>query len=215
MGKTVTSEPIPLKGARLSFARLYTPKAFQPGQDPRYEATYLLDPSDAGQLACIKGVLSAAAALAKQVHGKVPYEIKKLAAKFIPGQALDPKEKPDGIKTGFSDGDDKSYDGYAGMFAIACHNKVRPTVVNRRLEPVAEGDAGAPYSGCYVNAKITLWAQDNQYGKRINANLRSVQFLRDGTAFGIAPVDAEDEFEALEDGEDATAGSVSGGSEFD
>lgn len=215
MPKSVTSEPIPLY-ARLSFARLYSPKAFQPGQDPRFEATYLLDPSDEKGLTSIKAVLKTAAEVGKQQHGKVPYEVKKLAAKFIPGQKLDPaKDKPDGIKIAMGDGDDKSYDGYAGMMYVACHNKVRPTVVNRRREPVAEGEPGAPYSGCYVNAKVTLWGQDNSYGKRVNANLRSVQFVKDGAAFGIAPVDADDEFEALEDeaGSDGEASTSS--SDFD
>lgn len=202
--KNVTSDPIPLKGPRLSFARLYTPKAFQPGQDPRYEATYLLDPSDKDGAESIKLVLSTAAKLGQAVHGVVPYEVRKLAAKFAPGlmKPIDPKvHKPDGIKVAFGDGDEKAYDGYAGMMYVASHNKVRPAVVNRRREAVVEGEDGAPYSGCYVNAKITLWGQDNQYGKRINANLRSVQFLRPGSAFGIGTVDPDEEFEALEDEE--------------
>ena len=38
----------------------------------------------------------------------------------------------------------------------------------------------------------------NEFGKRINANLRAVQFVKDGEAFGVKPVDAEDEFDVLE-----------------
>jgi len=205
---TVTSEPIAIYG-RLSFARLFTPKAFQPGQDPRYEATYLLDPSDPKGLDSIKRVLKTAADVGKKAHGKVPYEIKKLAAKFIPGQKLDPSDKADGIKVAFGDGDDKAYDGYAGMMFVASHNKIRPAVANRRAQKVVEGEDGAPYSGCYVNAKITLWGQDNQYGKRVNANLRSVQFVKPGPAFGVQAPEAEDEFEALEDEEVATETSSS------
>lgn len=30
---------------------------------------------------------------------------------------------------------------------------------------------GLVYSGCYVNARIELWAQDNANGKRVNAKL--------------------------------------------
>ena len=44
--------------------------------------------------------------------------------------------------------------------------------------------SGKPYSGCYVNAIIECWAQDNkEFGKRINFGLKGVQFLRDGDAF--------------------------------
>ena len=73
-------------------------------------------------------------------------------------------------------------------------------------EPVQEGDQQAPYSGCYVYGSITLWLQNNSYGKKINANLRAVQFERDGEAFGMKPVNAEDEFEPLEGETAAPAG---------
>jgi len=52
---------------------------------------------------------------------------------------------------------------------------------------------GKPYAGCYVNMSIRLWAQDNQFGKRVNAQLRAVQFVKDGEAFGDKPVDPQKE----------------------
>jgi tripartite-type tricarboxylate transporter receptor subunit TctC len=55
-------------------------------------------------------------------------------------------------------------------------------VVGRKLEVLTEDD-NKPFAGCYVNATIRLWAQDNQYGKRINAQLRAVQYVKDGAAF--------------------------------
>ena len=46
---------------------------------------------------------------------------------------------------------------------------------------------------------VELWAQDNQYGKGVNATLRGVQFYRDGQAFtGGRPL-GEDEFVSFED----------------
>jgi hypothetical protein len=53
MAKAPTSDIIKLKNVRLSFARLWKPKAFQEGQDPRFEATFLLDPSNAEHAATI------------------------------------------------------------------------------------------------------------------------------------------------------------------
>lgn len=184
MAKAPTSDVIKLKNVRLSFARLWKPKAFQDGQDPRFEATFLLDPTNATHAATIN-------------------EIKAAASKMIKESGLDARS----FKLCFGRGDEKPYDGWAGMVYLASNNKTRPTVVDRNRNPVAEGDAQAPYSGCYVNASITLWLQNNQYGKRINANLRAVQFSEKGEAFGVQAARAEEEFEALGD---APAGATAG-----
>lgn len=179
MSKSPTSEPIRLQNVRLSFPSIYKAKSFEQGQEPRFQATFLLDPSKPDHKAQIDNLKAQIKALAMEAYGgKVPPEVK-----FCIG-----------------DGNGKSYDGYANMVYLASSNKTRPTIVNRNREPVAEGDAQAPYAGCYVNASITLWAQNNKFGKRINANLRAIQFVNDGEAFGVAPVDAEEEFEVLEGG---------------
>jgi len=75
---------------------------------------------------------------------------------------------------------------------VSARSKTRPTVLNRDKTPVAEAD-GVLYGGCYVNALLDVWAQDNAFGKRINATLKGVQFVRDGDAFGGgAPASADD-----------------------
>lgn len=102
------------------------------------------------------------------------------------------------------DGNTKAdYDGFADMMFVTTRSKVRPTVVDRDRSPLTAAD-GRPYSGCYCNVIIELWAQDNQYGKRINAQLKGVQFVKDGDAFGggTPPAQAE-EFTDLADGSEA------------
>jgi hypothetical protein len=70
-------------------------------------------------------------------------------------------------------------------------------VIDRDKTPLAESD-NRPYSGCYVNCIIELWAQNNAYGKRINANLLAVQFYKDGQPFGDAGANASvNDFDAL------------------
>lgn len=182
MAKSKTSEVVKLKNVRGSFLRLFKPKAFQEGQTPRYEATFLLDPTNAEHAAAI---------------AQLRAEAKKLIAAAW-------GEKPAGLKLCFGDADKdetkSKYDGYKGMFYVTTANTERPGVYGRQRQPVAEGDREAPYSGCYVNTNITLWTQDNKFGKAIRANLRIVQFAKDGEAFsGAAPARAEDELEALED----------------
>jgi hypothetical protein len=64
-----------------------------------------------------------------------------------------------------------------------------------------------------------VWAQDNKYGKRINASLEAIQFVRHGEAFGAKPVIAEEVFDDLggddDGGASAAAGSKGGGAPWD
>lgn len=184
-----TSEVIHLKNVRLSFPRLFNAKAFRAGQDPRFEASFLLDPSNPEHAEAIKTIKRQAKIVATEEWGN---------------------DIPKAVKKCYGSGDEKDYDGYAGMFYIATSNKTRPSVVDRDRSPLTAED-GKPYAGCYVNATITVWSMDgtklgdSSWGKRINANLRAVQFVRDGEAFGVQPVDAEEEFEDLSDEDFATA----------
>lgn len=180
MGNTVQSDKVLLKNVRLSFPQLFTPRAFQAGQDPRFEASFIFDPANKDHAAQLAEIKAEIVRLAEETFGK--------------------GKVPRDLKTCLVDGNTKDYAGYKDMIVLASHNKVRPTVVNRARGPVAEGDPQAPYAGCYVNATINLWVQNNQFGKRVNASLRAIQFVDDGEAFGRGPVDADNEFEALEDG---------------
>lgn len=212
MADTPTSEKIRFK-ARASFLRIDKPKAFEDGADPRWEATFLLDPSDPKGLEGIKLVLKTAADLSKQAYGVVPLAVRQLAARFIPGQTPPPPDtKDDGIEVAFYNGDKKEYDGYAGMFVVPAHNsKLKPAIANRKGVSVDPGEEQFPYSGCYVMGSITLWAHAGQtqkkYGKRIGVNLRGVQFMSDGEPFGQGDIAPEDEFQALEDDPNAGGGS--------
>lgn len=103
------------------------------------------------------------------------------------------------------DGDTKAtYDGFAGNLFVSSSNRARPTVVDRNKTPLTQAD-GKPYSGCYVNAVVDVWPQDNKWGKRVNATLLGVQFVRDGEAFSGGATLADDDFDVVEGGEEADA----------
>ena len=73
---------------------------------------------------------------------------------------------------------------------------------NKDKTPLTEDD-NVIYGGCYVNAIIELWAQDNNYGKRINANLLGVQFHKDGEPFGGGGVSVKaDDFDDVSGDDD-------------
>lgn len=163
---------IKLKNARLAFPNLFKKASFE-GKEGKYEATLLIPKSDNAKY---KEIIEAIE------DCKTVNKIKVPESKYF-----------------IQDGDEKDYDGYEDCWAIKAGNNKRPTVINRDRTPLVEEDE-VIYGGCYVNAIIEPWAQNNQYGKRINANLLGVQFNADGEPFseGGKTADADD-FDDLED----------------
>jgi hypothetical protein len=187
---SITSDVIQLKNVRLSFPHLFKAKAFSKEQEAKFQATFLLDPSDKDHAAAIKQIKKAAKAVLIEKFGEMP---EKGDYKLCFGMAKDHPKK-------------KKYEGYEGMFYIATSNTIAPNCIDRRKQEVVESD-GVLYAGAYVHTNITLWPQDHpQGGKGVNANLRIVQFFRDGDAFGTAKASADemDEVE-IDDNEDGAA----------
>ena len=108
-------------------------------------------------------------------------------------------------KVALHDGDEKAqYDGFAGNFFVtaSAQENAAPTIIDRDRSPLTQR-SGRPYPGCYVNVSLEFWAQDNAYGKRINAQLRGVQFYKDGDSFSAGRPASSDEFEDVSEGADA------------
>ncbi|BBW77832.1 ssDNA-binding protein [Klebsiella michiganensis] len=64
-------------------------------------------------------------------------------------------------------GDEKAeYDSFPGNFFLNATNKARPTVIERDRTALVKAN-GRQYVGCYVNTVVAIWAQDNNFGKRI------------------------------------------------
>jgi Protein of unknown function (DUF2815) len=167
---------ITLNNVRLSFPALWEPrKGPDATSKPAYQAAFILDKKDnAAEITAVKAAI--AAIVKDSFKGKQPPKI----------ALRDGAEKPD-------------VDGYGEtVMFINSRSDKRPHVIGRKMEQLAESD-GKPYAGCYVNASIRLWAQDNQYGKRINAQLRAVQFVKDGDEFGDSAVDVNKEFKPLDE----------------
>lgn len=102
-----------------------------------------------------------------------------------------------GDKLCLHDGDAKAdKEGYKGNLYLSASNKIKPLVIDGNKSPLI-ASSGKPYSGCYVNGVIDLWAQDNRFGKRINASLQGVQFLRDGIRLSGGGVASADDFQAI------------------
>lgn len=166
---------VKLNNVRLAFPDLWKPRAFNGEGEAKYGATLLFAPDHPGA----KAVNEAIDAVAREKwEDKATAELKKLRA---------------ADKVCLHDGDAKEdLDGYAGNLYVSARASVKPSVFDGNLNPLEEG-GGKPYAGCYVNAVIEIWAQDNAWGKRVNATLKGVQFLCDGDAFaGSGPATADD-----------------------
>ena len=185
-----TNQPIGrilLKDARLAFPNLFEPTTVNGEGKPRYSATLII-PADHPQLEEIK----------KKIDAVAKEKWREKAGALLSGL----------YKTGkvaLHDGDEKGqYDGFAGnMFVTAAaQENAAPTVIDRDRSPLSQR-SGRPYAGCYVNASLELWVQDNAYGKRVNCTLRGIQFLRDGDSFSAGRPADSDEFEDVSAGADA------------
>lgn len=169
-----------LRNVRLSFPSLFQ-KVGMGESEPKFEAQFLF-PKEEDKDKNAEAVTAA---------------IDHLTKTFFKGKKLGSD------KVCLKDAGDKDqYDGYDDtLYFITARANRRPTVVDKDLSPLTEDD-DKPYAGCYVNATITLWCQDNNYGKRINASLEAVQFFKDGDSFGAGGVTVENEFEAIEEDSD-------------
>ena len=159
-----------LRNVRLSFPALYKPVAVG-DSEPAFGAKFILDPKSE-DVAKLREVIEEVAR--NQWKDKAETVLKSLK-----------NDKRVCLSEGeYLNKDGTPYDGYEGMFHVNSRSaKMKPTVKNKSNVTVDEGDPGAPYNGCYVHAALDIWAQDNKYGRRINATLQGVMFAKDGPAF--------------------------------
>lgn len=169
---------IKLDNVRISFPSLFRKAVFN-GDETKFEGTFLISKKDG-----------------KSKIDEIEAAIKALLKEELKGTKLPPD------KICFKDGDNIEYAGYAGNMSIKASSTKRPIIIDRDKSPLTEDD-NRIYAGCRVNAVIELWAQNNNYGKRINANLLGVQFLKDDEPFADGVKGSVDDFDAFGEEESA------------
>lgn len=172
--KPTTQNRIKLENVRLSYPNLFKATAMEGGK-PKFSASFLLN---------------------KKTHAGLISKIEKMIERV----ALDKFQKKVPLKNVcLHDGNEKEdKEGYGDevMYLVA-KSDTRPAVVDQQVNPLAEED-GKIYGGCYVNATVEIFAYSHPTGgKGVSAQLRAVQFVRDGESFGAGPVNAEEEFEPV------------------
>lgn len=187
-----------LNNVRGAFLKPWEPEQFNGTGEPACTGAFLMDP--------------------KTPHGKANIDKLKAAIQQVAAEKWKDKAA-NTVKTLHAKGDlclhdgaeKAEYDGFEGMMFVTGRNKSRPVVVDTDRSPLTQAD-GKPYSGCYVNVSLDVWAQDNKFGKRVNAKLLAIQFKADGEAFSGGEAYSDNDFED-EEGELATEG-AGGGDDF-
>lgn len=154
--KVVTGE------ARMSYAHLIEPYAFEEGQTPKYSVTVLIPKTDKRSLEKLKAAEKAAIELGKasKWHGKVPANLRSC----------------------IKDGDEMDQPECQGCWVIRASSKTKPGIVDADLNPVM--DAAEIYSGCYGRFSLNLYPYSAVGNNGVSAGLNNVQKTRDGESLG-------------------------------
>lgn len=189
--KSITGEILKLRNVRLSFPCLDVAKAPKNVKDAKesFGANFLLDPkTQVDQIKMCTAEIKRLRALAWGLDGK-PHAKEKPLECFGKGETR-------------TNNDDEIYKGYEGMYYLAGKNDDRPLLMGKDKKIITEvKDINRIfYGGCFVNANINFWVQDNDFGKAIRCGLRGVMFWADGEAFGGNRA-SESEFDDVEEGE--------------
>lgn len=180
MSDKIQNPVVILNNVRLSYPSIWKPKVNKedPSQKPKYEATAILD-----KVANAKDIANCKAAI--ELCKKSPVMKGKKPASVALRDGADTEARAEA-------------EGYGpGVMSVGARSKKKPRIVGRNREDLAEED-GRPFAGCFVNMGVEFYPfYHAKKGYMVCASLRSIQFVKDGPAFGEKPVDAEKEFEDL------------------
>jgi hypothetical protein len=164
-----------IKNVRLSYPHLF--EKIQYENREYYSANFILDKK-----------------ANKEDIEKINIEIDKICAEL----SID-KKTIDNDYLCLKDGDLTKKEELKNCYYIVSRNhKHAPDVLDRNKQ-IITADSGKIYSGCYVNASISIWGYNQKEKRRkgISCLLNGVQFFADGDSFGSRKVNCFDLFEDL------------------
>lgn len=146
---------------RFSFCQVFTPKAMNEGEEPKYSVSILIPKTDTTTIDKINKAIEAAkvAGMAKiGKNGKIPA----------------------GIKLPLRDGDTEREDNpeYAGHYFLNASSLRQPGIIGKDRQAILDSDEF--YSGCYGRASINFYAFNANGNKGIAVGLNNLQKLKDG-----------------------------------
>jgi hypothetical protein len=114
------------------------------------------------------------------------------------------------LGTCLKDGSEKAdKDGYGDHVMFTSCNRVAkdgpPRVLDKSKMDIKPEESHYPYSGCYIISSIRIWIQNNEFGKRINAEGRVLLFDKHGEPFGKGAVDVDSDLAGVDLDDDSEA----------
>lgn len=191
---------IKLKGVRICYPNLFTPKPYnnKPGTEA-YSAAFLIPKSDKEQIKAVKAAILEAA---KEKFNGDETKAKKFI-KSVKGSKQQYCFRDGDTKTGNDAETFADHHFIAGRSATVApkvvDNPAKDKKGNERL--LTEKD-GKIYPGCYVNVVLDIYAQTGE-NAGVRCGLKGVQFHSDGAALGGGAPASVDDFDDLSDGTDA------------
>lgn len=194
---------VQLKHVRIAFIDdLFTPAQYEGKGDFRHSATLIVEPGGANDKA-IQAAIKGEALTAWGKNSESMLEDLRGDKKAYSYQ----KNKKD--KSG------EVYDGFENMFALGAIRKAKegtPLFLHNIKDSNPDskhfgkalrltGAEGVIYAGCYVNAKVEMWAQSGTH-RGMRCCLLGVQFDGPGDSFGGASRPTDDGFDAIEADDD-------------
>lgn len=175
---------------RFSYLNVFTPKANNPGDEPKYSVTLLIPKSDTTTLQKIKAAMAAARETFVARNG----------ANSLPAQPVHTLKDGDGIR----DNGEEFGEECKGCYVISVNAKAdrKPGVYDAFRNDIT--DPNELKSGDYGRAHINFYGYSRNGKKGISAQLLGVQKLADGEALGgsVATASAFDDGFADGDGDD-------------
>ena len=150
-----------LKRVRFSYLHVFEPSAFKAGDKKSYSGTFILDKKEHAEAI-------------KELQGIITAKQKEAFDKRIPADKLC-----------LRDGDLTGKDEYEGKYILVAREREDspPALLDRDGRTEVKKSDDKIYSGAIGNVMFRLWTQDNDYGKRVNANLLGLQFVEHGEKF--------------------------------
>jgi hypothetical protein len=185
----MTKDPrrVYLKNVRLSYPHLHERQKANEDAEPKFSASFLIDPSTKSGKENIKKI-EAAIEAAKEAAGfsdKIKFKDGRMC--FFDGEEN-------------TDDEGNVKDGYEGMMVIKASNKDPVRLLTRKKKEV-DRDNSPFYGGCYVECMLGLFGTKKGGSPGIFASLDGVRFWEDGESFGKAQI-GDDEWDDDEDDED-------------
>lgn len=161
---------------RASYVNIFTPRAVNPGDDPKYGMALIIPKSDKATI----DALRVAEAAAYELGVTTKWNGRRPVTQSI-------------IHDGDTEADLEKNPEYSGSWYMNVSSPRKPGVVDQSVQPIL--DPEELYSGCWVRVSVRAFPYA---GKRngVSFGLQNVQKLADGERLGGAGSSPEDDFSA-------------------